>query len=421
VSTGTHDLAKAKISLRSRLGEADAARAKRKECVRLGVPIEEPDRQRKLDLGAYLDEYREHYLMIGGRELRESRRTSWRKEGSAATRFVENGESHSFRCQSDRVRSPLRGRQVMLENFPRTADEFECEFGSEEMCWSYLVRARWPEGVRCCKCHSDVVWRLNRNRILECRCGYQMSVTAGTIFHGTRKPLKLWFKAIFYMTALKTGVSAKALSRLLGLTYKVAWAWLHKLRAVISARPKEPLRGKVEVDEAYVGGQEEGLHGREHGDKSVVLVAAEDRGLPTGRVRLQVVPDASAASLTPAVTSNVETGATIRTDGWLGYARLTRNDYAHLVEKAGRKNAAKVFPHVHRVISLLKRVLLGTYQGAVGKVHLQAYLDEFAFRLNRRRCRFVTGIARSLLTLAVAANPRPYKTLVGLAGLSGAA
>ena len=303
----------------------------------------------------------------------------------------------------------------MLEHFPRTAQQFDAEFGSEEMCWQYLARARWPDGIRCTRCGSTTVWRLNRGRVLECQCGHQGSVTAGTIFHRTRKPLHLWFKAIFLMTTLKTGVSAMALSNLLGLTYKVAWPWLHKLRAAIASRTLEPLRGKVEADEAMVGGVEEGTNGgRVHGKKAFVLVAAEDQGLRTGRVRLQVVPDASYASLGGAIKANVKLGSEVHTDGWRGYSRLKYEDYTHLVDRVPRTEASKVFPHVHRAISLLKRLLLGTYQGSVGKNHLQAYLNEFTFKFNRRRSRFCTGPTKSLLALTVTAPPRPYRAIVGM-------
>lgn len=301
----------------------------------------------------------------------------------------------------------------MFADFPETGADFDAKFVDEEACWAYLVKTRWPSGFVCPACGSTESWLLTRNRVFECRgCSKQTSVTAGTIFHGTQKPLRLWFKAILYMTTLKTGVSAKALSRLLGLTYKVAWAWGHKLRAALASRAKEPLGGGVEVDEAYVGGHDPFKNGRSHGKKAVVLVAVEDRGVPSGRVRLQVVQDASAASLTPAVKANVAPGSTVRTDLWAGYQRLKKLDLRHLAQRAGCREASKIFPHVHRVISLLKRVLLGTYQGAVSKGHLQAYLDEFVFRFNRRRRRSVAWIARSLLQLAITAAPRPYRSLV---------
>jgi transposase-like protein len=302
----------------------------------------------------------------------------------------------------------------MFTDFPRNADEFESRFESEDACWSYLVEARWPGGFQCPECGSDRACLITRNRMFMCiRCKQQTSVTSGTVFHGTRKPLRLWFRAVLYMTTLKTGVSAKGLSRLLGLTYKVAWTWLHKLRGAISSRALEPLRDRVEVDETYIGGVAEGCTaGRTIGDKAVVLVAAEDRGLATGRIRLQVVENASAASLIPSVKANVAPGSTVRTDGWSGYARLTRNDFRHFAERATSRSASRVFPHVHRAISLLKRILLGTYQGAVGKKHLQAYLDEFTFRFNRRRSRAVTRPSAALLTLAIRAQPRPYAAII---------
>jgi len=301
---------------------------------------------------------------------------------------------------------------IFHDDFPTTEAEFDARFANEDACWEYLVSRRWPEGFACPRCKSTRACLVG-GRLFQCSdCRRQTSVTAGTVFHGTHKPLRTWFRAAFYMTALKTGVSAKSLGKLLGLTYKVAWAWTHKLRAAIGERPKEPLQGPVEVDEAFVGGHEPGMPGRSRGKKSVVLVAAENRGLPTGRVRLQAVPSDSADSLTPAVVKNVTAGATVRTDKFWGYKRLTKNDFKHIVEASGRKEASRNFPHVHRVISLLKRVLLGTYQGAVSAGHLQAYLDEFVFRFNRRRTKSPVMIAGSLLALAITTGPRPYRSLV---------
>jgi transposase-like protein len=202
---------------------------------------------------------------------------------------------------------------------------------------------------------------------LECKgCSYQVPATAGTVFHGFRKPLRMWFKAIFLMTSQKTVTSAKNLMRQLGLaSHQTAWTWLHSCGWTV--RPdRERLSGQVKVDEGYVGGLEEAVHGRETKTKSVVAVAVEVKDRAPGRLRMAVVEDVSAQSLGGFVTHSVAEGSTVRTDGWGGYAELKKRGYRHRPRVVGDpKRASRLFPHVHRGLSLLKRWLLGAYQGAV--------------------------------------------------------
>lgn len=300
-------------------------------------------------------------------------------------------------------------------NFPMTALEFEERFGTEEACHAYLVSQRWPEGFRCPACGCERAWSLTRRHLMECRaCSHQVSVTAGTIFHGTRKPLRMWFKAMFLMTSQKTGTSARNLMRQLGLpSYQTAWSWLHKLRRATLRPDRERLSGQVEVDEGYVGGLEEGVHGRETKAKSVVAVAVEVKDKAPGRMRMAVVEDASAQSLGGFVAEGVEPKSTIRTDGWGGYQDLKQRGYRHRARVVGDpKRASRLFPHVHRGLSLLKRWLLGTYQGAVRPKHLQAYLDEFVFRFNRRSSRALTLPFQRLCAIALLTPPTTYRQLV---------
>ena len=278
----------------------------------------------------------------------------------------------------------------LWSEFPKTVIEFEERFASEESCYTYLAKQRWPEGFRCPACGHDKAWELTRRRLMECRaCHRQVSVTAGTIFHRSRKPLRLWFKAMLLMTAQRPGISALSLMRQLGLTsYQTAWTWLHKLRRAMVRPGREALMGQVEVDDGYVGGEETGVHGRETKNKAVVAVAVEVKGQAAGRLRMERVEDASGSSLNPFVVDNVVPGSTVRTDGWSGYEGLRKAGYRHRPRVVGDpKRAARLFPHVHRALSLLKRWLLGTHQGAVRPHHLDAYLDEFVFRFNRRRSR----------------------------------
>lgn len=246
-------------------------------------------------------------------------------------------------------------------------------------------------------------------------CQRQTSVIAGTVFEGTRKPLRSWFQAIWYATNQKMGVSALGLQRVLGLgSYQTAWAWLHKLRRAMVRPGRDRLRGFVEVDETYVGGVEEGVDGRETYDKSLVVIAVEVFSRGFGRVRLATVPDVRRPSLVGFVCDAVEPGSTVRTDGLPAYGDLADHGYRHVTKaiSRGRAPAHLAMPGVHRVASLLKRWLLGTHQGAVSAKHLDYYLDEFAFRFNRRTSRARGLLFYRLLQQAVEVDPAPYRQLV---------
>jgi len=312
----------------------------------------------------------------------------------------------------------------LWSDFPKTVIEFEERFASEESCYAYLAKQRWPEGFRCPACGHNKAWELGRRRLMECRsCHRQVSVTAGTVFHRSRKPLRLWFKAMLLMTSQRPGISALSLMRQLGLpSYQTAWTWLHKLRRAMVRPGREPLTGKVEVDDGYVGGEERGVHGRETKNKAVVAVAVEVKGQAAGRLRMGRVEDASASSLSAFVVGNVVPGTTVRTDGWSGYERLRQEGYRHRPRLVGNaKRASRLFPHVHRALSLLKRWLLGTHQGAVRPHHLDSYLDEFVFRFNRRSSGRVTLPFQRLCAIAVLTAPVTYRQIVDEPQLLGAA
>lgn len=298
----------------------------------------------------------------------------------------------------------------MAEEYPRNLTELEANFRTEEACRAYLARLRWPEGFRCPRCGGGRSWPV-RGVLLECAsCGCQTSVTAGTIFQDTRTPLPVWFRAMWWVTTQKNGASALGLQRVLGLkSYETAWAWLHKLRRAMVRPGRDRLTGRVEVDECYVGGLEEGLPGRLNLEKALVVVAAQENGAGIGRIRMRQIIDASAESLVPFVKDSVEPGSTIHTDGWLGYLPLEKKDYDHEVTflKGRKKTASQLMPRVHRVIALLKRWLIGTHQGAVSRKHLDYYLDEFTFRFNRRRSNSRGKLFFRLVQQAVAIEPVP--------------
>jgi transposase-like protein len=221
---------------------------------------------------------------------------------------------------------------------------------------------------------------------------------------------------MWWVTNQKTGVSALGLQRLLGLgSYKTAWAWLHKLRRAMVRPGRDRLTGYVEVDETYVGGVHPGRRGRQRETKALVVVAVEleDRRR-LGRIRLRRIPDASAETLLAFVQDVVEARSRVHTDGWPSYEGLRRLGYKHQVTflQGQVGTPSQLLPHVHRVVSLLKRWLLGTHHGAATYEHLDYYLDEFTFRFNRRRSGSRGKLFYRLAQQAVAVAPAPYESLV---------
>ena len=187
-----------------------------------------------------------------------------------------------------------------MEDYPRSVEEFERRFATEENCRDYLVSLRWPDGFRCPACKGTKAV-LVRATLFQCsNCRRQTSATAGTIFQDTRKPLKTWFRAMWYVTSQKNGASALGLQRVLDLkSYETAWTWLHKLRRAMIRPDRDRLSGWVEVDETMIGGEEEGVSGRHTLKKTWVVIAAQADGPGTGRIRMRVVKDCAAASLHP--------------------------------------------------------------------------------------------------------------------------
>ena len=299
-----------------------------------------------------------------------------------------------------------------MEDYPRTLAEFEAAFSTEAACRDYLFRLRWPEGFRCPGCPYGKAWPVGRGLFQCARCGHQASVTAGTIFQDTHKPLTLWFRAIWWVTSQKTGASALGLQRVLGLgSYQTAWVWLHKLRRARVRPGRDRLAGRVEVDETYLGGEKPGKRGRGAAGKALIGVAAQADGHGIGRIRMRRVKDASAASLQPFIREAVAPGSVVHTDGWEGYLGVDRKCYGH--EVTVRKGAASErLPRVHRVVALLKRWLMGTHQGAVSPEHLDYYLDEFTFRFNRRTSRSRGKLFFRLVQQAAAVEPVPYTAMV---------
>jgi transposase-like protein len=315
--------------------------------------------------------------------------------------------------------------EELLRDLPRDLPTFLRRFGSDAKCRAYLVGQRWPVGFRCAGCGHERAYSHKKRLIEECvACGKQHSILAGTIFEQTKSSLAKWFLAIYLVTSSKGGISAMELKRQMGFgSYQTAWSWLHKIRRAMVRPERQPLIDRVEADETLVGGPRPGRPGRGAKGKTVVVGAVEARpakakGRRLGRLRLAVLPDASAESLLGFLAANLAKPAAVASDGWSGYAGLDIAGYAHQPINLSRSwgDAALRLPGIHLVFSLAKRWLLGTHHGAVSPKHLQAYLEEFVFRFNRRTARASShGFAR-LVEHALQTPPVTYRSLVHGAG-----
>ena len=293
----------------------------------------------------------------------------------------------------------------LWRDFPKTATEFEARFATEDDCRAYWIEARWGGKPACARCQSTRVWTERDGFLFECAdCGHQTSLTSGTLLEKTRKPLKVWFRAVFEISARRNGISAKDLQRIMGFgSYGTAWTWLHKLRAAMVRSDSDPLGPFVQTDEALVGGK-----GGPH--KQLVLVAAETGG----RVRLAHVENNDEGTLKSFADGQIAASTHVVTDGHAGYnsESLGKRPHAMIVQTKAERRVNDALQGCHWTVSLLKRWLLGTHAGAVQPKHLQAYLDEFAFRHNRRKTNGVGRIAARVIEQLVVREPLPMRKII---------
>lgn len=299
---------------------------------------------------------------------------------------------------------------------PPSLQRFMADFPDDDACAAWLSQRRWPDGFFCPGCDSKRAWRLeSKTWTWECAdCGRQTSATAGTIMHGTHLPLRTWFIAAHLVATHSNGISALQLQAKLEIgSYKAAWLLLHKLRRAMVDPERDPLEGMVEVDETSIAYRTKddpvaGGGGRSHDGKLLVVGAVEckDGGKP-GRIRLSVIPDFSARTLKGFVASATADGSTLLTDAFSSYHGMPGR--THLPKTVGVMAAHVLLPWIHRVFANLKRLALGVYHG-FRRAHLQAYLDEFVFRWNRRRHYRVAF--DMLLGIGLRTKPMSYRTLV---------
>ena len=308
---------------------------------------------------------------------------------------------------------PISGK-----DYPRTWNDFLDWFATDEACHAYLEQLRWPQGFVCPACSIMApAYRASRTRLMCRHCRHQTSITAGTIFDKTRTPLRVWFAAAWYLTNQKQGVSALGLQRVLGLgSYQTAWTMLHRFRHAMVRSGRDQLKGRVEVDETYLDitnkppATASGKR-KSNTNKLLVVIAVElldPKGF--GRIRLRCIPEDTEVHVLPFIQDVVCAGSTISTDGSAAYRSVASSGYAHDRHvMLGSETPAHVsMPGVHRVASLVKRWIMGTHHGAIQPHQVDAYLDEFVFRFNRRTSRSRGLLFYRLMQQAVTASTITY-------------
>jgi transposase-like protein len=282
------------------------------------------------------------------------------------------------------------------------------QFGSEDRCRAYLEELRWPDGPECPRCDEfATVSRITTRNQFECdECGYQFSVTAGTLLHDSHLPLWKWFLAVYLMCESKKGMSAKQLHRMLGGSYKTSWYLCHRVRAAMGEDEQPLLTGTVEVDETMVGGHRKG-YGKGYRGNKVIVAGAIERG---GEIRLRLVPNTRRHNLEQFIDSTVDDDtAAIYTDELKSYEGIAGKKHETVDHKAEEWVRGDVHTNtVESAWSLLKRSVVGTYHHMSVK-HLPAYLAEMEWRFNRRENPY---LFRDTLLVLLHGDALPYHVLI---------
>lgn len=274
-----------------------------------------------------------------------------------------------------------------MQQKPMSLIEFQRRFTTQEACQKHLFGLRWPKGYQCPRCGHDQAYFHRTRHLYQCKaCGYQASLTAGTIFHKTRTSLTKWFWLIFLMGRQKSGISMLSLQRMLEIkTYKTIWVMGHKIRKAMQDRDAYyKLAGLIEMDDSYFGASKPGKRGRGARDKGKVLVAVQTVDDKPGFAKMERLESISANEIHKIAQEVLDQNVLVRTDGWLAYRVLNNDQSEHKPVVIGSgKNAVKLLPWVHTLIANIKGNVRGVYHGVSNK-HLQRYLAEFCYRFNRR-------------------------------------
>jgi hypothetical protein len=284
--------------------------------------------------------------------------------------------------------------------------EFQAQFPNEEKCIEYLASLKWATGFKCQKCGHDKYSAGNRPFDRQCtRCNRGESPTAGTLFHKSKLPILKAFYIIYYLATTKNGISSTELSRKLALRQKTCWLFKQKVMKAMESSHNFPMEGKVDVDETYVGGQDDEAIGRNEGRKKIMVVAVERKGKGVSRMYGRVIETADKKNLKKFMSESIHKDAQVRTDGWTGYRGLEAEFPNLKREKSERKG--KNFPQLHRSIMMFKAWLRGIHHS----VHyLQSYINEYTYRFNRHKMK--EGIFENLMKRMISKSPFTYKMII---------
>ena len=298
-------------------------------------------------------------------------------------------------------------KPIMEKRFESlTIFDFQEQFPDDKACLNYLSDLKWANGFTCPQCLHTKHCKGNKDHIRQCtKCNYLSSPTSGTLFHKVKFPLLKAFYIVYYISTNKKGISSTELSRKLGLRQKTCWLFKQKVMQAMKSSGNNKIKGKAEVDETVVGGQEEGVVGRKNGKKKLVVFAIEKTGRGVSRLYGKVIEHSSAKELGDFMKANITSDANVKTDKWSGYKPL-KKDFVNLSQVSSGKKGEN-FPDLHRVIMGFKGWLRGMHHHAT---HLQAYINEYTYRFNRNFMK--ANIFDNLLNRMMSALPCPYKMII---------
>ena len=313
----------------------------------------------------------------------------------------------------------------MSTEFPKTLIEAVRYFADKQTAFDFMVKLRWPDGVKCPRCQCEEVSFISTRKIWKCKkceAKSQFSVRVGTIFEDSALPLDKWLAAIWLIANAKNGVSSYEIHRALGVTQKTGWFMLQRIRLAMQTGTFEKLAGEIEADETYIGGKARSMNSAQRSKRGrgtggvgkEIVMGILERG---GKIKLKHVANARRATVQSEIRQNVEAGSQVFTDALPSYNGLNK-DYTHeAIDHAREYVRGNVHTNgLENFWSLLKRGIRGTYI-SVEPFHLFRYLDEQAFRFNERENndagRFLTGI------IGVIGKRLQYAKLTGKQDLGG--
>ena len=292
-------------------------------------------------------------------------------------------------------------------------------YGTEPQCEAALIAARWPGGFVCPHCAdtSHCVLRVRHRPTFQCLgCRQQTSIIAGTLFHSTKLALRIWFLALYLLGQAKTNLSALSLMRALGVSYPTAWLIKHKVMQSMAEREAlYTLDGRVEIDDAYLGGERSGGkvgRGSENKVPFVAAVATTDAGAPV-RVKLSPVSGFTSKAVADWAQLSLAPGARVISDGLACFAAVTKAGCTHEPFVVGQLKPRDLpqFSAINTTLGNLKTAIAGTYHSFAFSKYAHRYLAEFAYRFNRRFD--LAGLTQRLIVAAASTQPRTEHLLRG--------